>query len=172
MHQSVLQFSPSSKNVQRMSPNSSTAYCMVYSCNCRSHTGQPLPAHAPSHPDINFPLNVKTLYAGLLWFSAQNRALLVRQNTQIVALRFHVSSYDGAIHLTLSRPKQDSRCTYNVHWGAFTKPQLPWESNKYYIFVCVCVCGYTAVGVCLSACSLIQHATRRFSGFTIFFNIS
>jgi hypothetical protein len=39
---------------------------------------------------------------------------------------------------------------------------LPWKSNKYYIFVCVCVCARALVAL------LIQHATRMRHIVTLF----
>ena len=48
----------------------------------------------------------------------------------------------------------------NVILRRFRKSLLPWESNKYYIFVCVCVCVSARaclrvleiVGVCMRVC--------------------
>ena len=34
---------------------------------------------------------------------------------------------------------QDRQCTYKVILKRVRELFLPWESNKYYIFVCVCV---------------------------------
>ena len=42
--------------------------------------------------------------------------------------------------------------TYNVTLRRVRESLLPWKSNKYYIFVCVCVRVHVAL--------LIQHATR------------
>ena len=40
------------------------------------------------------------------------------------------------------------------------KPLLPWKSDKYHIFRCVCVrgCGCRGAGVCLRACSITNPA--------------
>ena len=47
--------------------------------------------------------------------------------------------------------EQDRQCTYNVTMRRVRKSLLPWKSNKYDIFLCVCV-------VCLHACSLTNPA--------------
>jgi hypothetical protein len=66
---------------------------------------------------------------------------------------------------------QDRQRSYNVTWGAFTKPLLLSKSNKFNILVCerVCaivrVCGYPGTYACACAyvhtASLIQHATPK-----------
>ena len=54
------------------------------------------------------------------------------------------------------------------HWGAFTKPLLQWERNKYYIFMCVRASMRVSWGAWVYACArapvalLVQHATRLF----------
>ena len=40
---------------------------------------------------------------------------------------------------------QDMQCTYNVTLRPFRESLLPWKSNKYYIFVYVCVCARVRV---------------------------
>jgi hypothetical protein len=59
-----------------------------------------------------------------------------------------------------STRKEQDKVRIAEHWGSFTKPLLPWKSNKYYIFMCVrrCVWGCTGAGVCLFACSLTYPA--------------
>ena len=82
-----------------------------------------------------------------------------------------------------SRVRFEKNKTCNVrvteHWGAYTKPLLLWNNNKYYIFLCACVWVGALARTC--ACArvgfLIQYATRRrrivcvLSGSTIFFDI-
>jgi hypothetical protein len=60
------------------------------------------------------------------------------------------------------------------------KQLLPWESNKYYVFLCLCVCA--RVRACVRACSLIYPACKEqapyyvvicgFSGFATFSALS
>jgi hypothetical protein len=63
------------------------------------------------------------------------------------------------------------------------KPLLPWKGNRYYIFLCVCVCegifvrafvrpcdcgcGSTSAGLCLRACSLIYPACHKQSPYCL-----
>jgi hypothetical protein len=56
------------------------------------------------------------------------------------------------------RYKRDTQYTYNVTLRRVRESLLPWKSNQYYIFVCVCpgVWAYACAYVAL----LIQHATR------------
>jgi hypothetical protein len=58
--------------------------------------------------------------------------------------------------------KQDRQCTYNVTLRRVCKSLLPWESRKYYIFVCVCVrvCPGAWACVCarMHACSVAYPA--------------
>jgi hypothetical protein len=71
---------------------------------------------------------------------------------------------------TLKHPKcnqkQDRQCTYNVTLRCTLELLLPWKSNKYYVFVWVCLhmCGCRSAWVCACVCIhvalLIQHATR------------
>ena len=61
---------------------------------------------------------------------------------------------------------QDRQCTYNVTMRRVCETLLQWKSKKYYIFLCVCVCGwvggcrcsYKDACVCLCACSLTYPA--------------
>jgi hypothetical protein len=43
--------------------------------------------------------------------------------------------------------EQQRQCTYNVTLRRVRELLLPWRSNKYYIFVCVCVDVRTCVRV-------------------------
>ena len=52
--------------------------------------------------------------------------------------------------LMFVNPNKTGNVRITLHWGAFTRPLLPWKSCKYYMFLCVRV----------RACSLTQHATR------------
>jgi hypothetical protein len=64
-------------------------------------------------------------------------------------------------------------------WGVLIKLLLPWKSNNYYIFVCVCVCMWVSVLACVHMCValLMYHAMHHhivicsLSGSTIFFDI-
>ena len=58
------------------------------------------------------------------------------------------------LNVPVLRFEQDRQCTYNVTLRCFCESLFPWKSNKYYIFVCVCV------RACVHVALLIQHATR------------
>ena len=38
------------------------------------------------------------------------------------------------------KPQWDRHCKYNATLRSLRESLLPWKSNKYYIFVCACVC--------------------------------
>jgi hypothetical protein len=54
--------------------------------------------------------------------------------------------------------ERQKQCTYNVTLRRIHELLLPWKTNNYYIFVCMCVCvpGRACVHVAL----IIRHATR------------
>ena len=73
---------------------------------------------------------------------------------------------------------QDRQCTYNVTLRRVRELLLPWKSNEYYIFVCVCVWvpGRLGVRECsLAYPSCYAHAPYcvicGFSDSTTFFDI-
>ena len=63
--------------------------------------------------------------------------------------------------IILPKSKQDKQCTYNVTLTRVRESLLPWKSNKYYVFVCVC----GRVGVCMRmrACSLVYTACNGYA---------
>ena len=68
----------------------------------------------------------------------------------------------GTCRTTSEVTKQTDKCTYNATRRRVRESLLPWKSNKYYIFVCVCVCAWFPgrVGMCVRVALLIQHSTR------------
>ena len=50
----------------------------------------------------------------------------------------------------------NKKCTvrFTLHRGAFTKPLLPWKTNKYYIFLCARAWVHACVNARTRACAL------------------
>ena len=70
-------------------------------------------------------------------------------NHLVLCLKILFEKKKGISALNISYENKDRQCTYNLHWGAFTKPPLPWKRNELHISMCVCVrvcvCGYVHV---------------------------
>ena len=95
---------------------------------------------------------------------------------KVSACKAQMYAVRGGTHTLIfrrrGRSRQDRQCAYNVTLRRVRESLLPWESKKYYIFVCVCapVHSYVFVYVCpgawvyawanLRVVLLIQHATR------------
>jgi hypothetical protein len=56
-------------------------------------------------------------------------------------------------------PQSDWSGAYNVTLRRFRGSLLPWKSNAYYIFLCVC--AHARVCVCARVALRIHHAKRR-----------
>jgi hypothetical protein len=135
-------------------------YQIDFSCHTHTHKHERLRVHIHVHYDTRhteFHSNSK----------GQRGILMACLNGFQKPVHLHTGWVSTGITAALNKT---ANASMTQHEDTFTQSQFPWESKKYYIFLCACVRGwvygcacvwYMVAGACLRQCNLTYAARKK-----------